>query len=83
MGDTYRQEYYRGHAEDFARVLSLNEAVTAPVGSFRDALLTEDFTPLEPDKVEHKYFVRGTGLVSLQMTKGGSEELKLVRVTTG
>jgi hypothetical protein len=83
VGDTYRQEYYRGHAEDFAKVLGLTEAVTVPVGSFRDAVLTEEFTPLEPDKVEHKYFARGMGLVSLQMTKGGSEELKLVRVTTG
>ncbi len=30
VGETYRQEYYRGEAEDVANVLRLNEEVTVP-----------------------------------------------------
>ena len=32
VGDTYRQEWYPGHAEDAAEVVSLSEEVTVPDG---------------------------------------------------
>ena len=83
VGDTYRQEYDRGHAEDMARVIGLGEAVTLPLGSFRDTVVTEETTPLEPGKVERKLYARGVGMTSLTMTRGGSEHLELVRVTAG
>src|SRR5918911_539268 len=34
MGESYRQEYYPGEAEDMAKVISLNESVRVPYGSF-------------------------------------------------
>jgi hypothetical protein len=81
VGDTYRQEYYADHAEDMARVLSTTESVTVPYGSFDSVLETKDWTPLEPNVAEHKYFARGVGEVKSVMVKGGSEEMELVSVT--
>jgi hypothetical protein len=80
VGQTFRQEHYRGHAEDHFRVLSLNASVTVPYTSSTHALLTKEWTPLEPDVVDHKLYVRGTGLVEERTIKGGDEHLRLVSV---
>ena len=82
VGDSYRQEYYRGEAEDMARVLKTSESTTVSAGSYQGVVITEDFTPLEPDVVEHKYFAPGVGFVKGSMVKGGSEEIELVKITT-
>ena len=81
VGATYRQEYYKGHAEDFAQVLSAKESVTVPAGSYRDVLKTKDFTPLEPKLLEHKYYARGVGVVQEVTVKGGSGRVQLVEYT--
>jgi len=82
VGMTYRQEYLRGEAEDRGRVLSLDERVKVPAGSFQHVLMTRDWTPLEPDATEHKFYARGTGpVLSLDVTGGGREEL--LRFTRG
>jgi hypothetical protein len=70
VGQSYRQEYYVGKAEDMAKVVSLNESATVPYGSFDHVLVTKEFTPLEPGYVEHKYYAPGIGQVS-----GGGLEL--------
>ena len=77
VGDVYRQEHYAGEAEDAAEVLSLEEWVQVPFGSFRDVLMTKDYTPLEPEVLEHKLYARGVGLVLALAISGGSgrEEL--------
>jgi hypothetical protein len=82
VGDSYRQEYLAAEAEDMAKVLNVSDSITVATGSYRDVVVTEDFTPLEPDKVEHKSFAPGVGFVFGSMVKGGAEEIKLVRVTT-
>jgi len=82
VGDTYRQEYYAGEAEDMATVLNVNESKTVSAGSYQEVVVTEDFTPLELDQVEHKYFAPGVGFVMGSMVKGGSEEIELVEITT-
>lgn len=80
VGQTYYQEYYPGVAEDEATVLSLDESVTVPYGSFDNVLKTKDFTALEPDKVERKFYARGVGPVLEKLVKGGRERLVLVSV---
>jgi hypothetical protein len=80
VGSLYRQEYYAGHAEDMAKVLSRNASVTVPYGSFERALETSEWTPLERGVVEHKYYVKGVGNVRTIMVKGGSEEEHLVSI---
>jgi hypothetical protein len=80
VGVIYRQEYYAGHAEDMAKVLSRNKSVTVPYGSFEHALETSEWTPLERGVLEHKYYVKGVGNVRTIMVKGGSEEEHLVSI---
>jgi hypothetical protein len=83
VGKTYRQEYYKGEAEDMARALTLNGSTTVPYGSFKNVLVTDEWTPLEPNVAEHKYYARGVGDVKEVATKGPKETLKLVDVKRG
>lgn len=62
-GQRYYQEYYEGEAEDRAEVVSTDEDVAVPYGSFSGCVQTLDTTPLEPDVREHKYYCSGVGLV--------------------
>jgi hypothetical protein len=82
LGDGYNQEQASGVAEDKARVIGLNESVAVRYGAFRDVLVTEEYTPLEPGYVEHKYYAPGIGNVLILATAGGQERMELVRVTT-
>ena len=80
-GMTYRQEYYAGEAEDAAEVLSLDEKVEVPFGSYDGVLMTKEFTPLEPDILEHKFYARGVGVVLALAISGGSDREELVSYT--
>jgi hypothetical protein len=82
VGMKYRQEYYEGEAEDAAQVLSLEEKVEVPHGTFDAVVMTKDFTPLEPDILEHKFFARGVGMVLALTISGGSDREELVEYTT-
>jgi hypothetical protein len=81
VGETYRQEFYKGHAEDVAKVLSKSKSRTVPYGSFRHVLMTKEWTPLEPDVVDHKFYARGVGDIAEATVKGGTEKLKLRSIT--
>ncbi len=63
VGQTFRQEYYKGHAEDHFGIESLSVSVRVPFVSSTRAMLTREWTPLQPGHVEHKLYVRGVGLV--------------------
>ena len=76
VGHSYAHAYTNN---DFA-VLSLSEKVTVPFGSFPDALVTKEWSPLEPDVETHKFYVRGVGVVRDVAVKGPTEELLLVKV---
>jgi hypothetical protein len=80
-GMKYRQEYLEGKAEDAAEVLSVDERVRVPFGAFEDVLQTKDFTALEPDLVEHKYYAKGVGPILAKTVAGGSGREELVRFT--
>jgi hypothetical protein len=83
VGQSARQEYYKGQAEDHFKVLSLHVRVKVPYGAWRDALLTKEWTPLEPGTIDHKVYVRGIGTVREQTVKGGSERSVLVSFRRG
>ena len=80
-GTKYRQEYYKGEAEDQGEVVSVSETVKVPAGTFRDALKTSDTTPLEPDVEEQKYYGKGVGPVKNETVRGGSGAEELVSYT--
>jgi hypothetical protein len=82
IGDSYRQEYYKGEAEDMADILSLSESASVKYGSFADCLKTRDYTPLEPDIIENKYFAPGIGEVLITLEKGGTERMELTEIKT-
>jgi hypothetical protein len=63
VDDVYRQEFWLGVAEDYARVVSLRGNATVPAASCADCLVTGDFVPLEPDADERKFYKRGVGLI--------------------
>jgi hypothetical protein len=79
-GQSFRQELYPGHAEDHFRVLSVSARVSVPYVASSRALLTEEWTPLEPGVRDRKAYVRGVGLVREQTVAGGSERAELVSV---
>jgi hypothetical protein len=83
VGDGYQQESYPGEAEDVGKVLSLDEAVNVPFGSYSGVLQTEDTTPLEPGLVEQKYYAPGVGLLLEETVLGGSERVELVTYGDG
>ena len=82
-GEAGLQELYEGHAEDHFRVLRLTAGVHTPAASSHRALLTREWTPLEPAVVDHKLYVRGVGNVLEQTVKGGDERNELVAVRHG
>ena len=64
VGQSFRQENYKGHAEDHFRILSLSAQVSTPFVSSGHAMKTLEWSPLEPNVREHKYYVRGIGIVA-------------------
>ncbi len=82
--DIYRQEFSLGNAEDMAKILSIGEeSVTVPYGSFNtDVLKTMDFTPLEPDVLEYKYYAPGIGVV-LEKNPDTGERVELMKFEPG
>jgi hypothetical protein len=82
-GRSARQEYLQGEAEDHFQVLSMTVSAAVPFKSFRGAMLTKEWTPLEPGVIDHKYYVRGIGTVLEQTVKGGDERNELVAFTRG
>jgi hypothetical protein len=83
VGMRYRQEYYKGHAEDRARIMSLRERAEVPFGFFSRALMTRDENPLEPRILEYKFYARGVGPVLAVSVSGGSDREELVRFRRG
>jgi hypothetical protein len=82
-GMAYRQEYYAGQAEDAAEILTLDAHVDVPFGTFDNVLKTRDFTPLDPDIEEHKFYARGVGPVEVRQTRGGSSHEVLLTFEPG
>jgi len=79
VGDVYRQEFLLGEAEDAARVVALDQKVSVPAGDFEGCLETEDFTPLEPDNAEHKFYAPGVGTV-LEVSVESGKRTELISV---
>jgi hypothetical protein len=74
-GLAYRQEYYKGEAEDNGEVLSTEEMAEVPFGQFDHVLLTKDTIAIEPDVLEYKLYAEGVGpVLTLGVSGGGGRE---------
>jgi hypothetical protein len=78
-GIRYRQEVYKGHAEDRGEVLSTREMAETPAGRFRKALLTKDTSAIEPGVLEYKLYAPGIGPVLTLGVSGGSDREELLK----
>ena len=82
-GQSYRQEYYKGEAEDRGSIVSTSEQAEVPSGHYRDVLMTRDENPLEPKVLEFKFFAKGVGPVLAIGVSGGSDREELVSYRAG
>ena len=84
-GLSYRQEYYRGEAEDRGAVITVGEEqVQVPFGYFKDrVLMTRDLVPTEPKVQELKFYAPGVGPLLSMHTDGPGGRAALVSYTPG
>jgi hypothetical protein len=81
VGQSFRQEFYSGHAEDHFQIIGIQATVTPPHA--QATLLTKEWTPLEPGVIDHKRYVHSIGTVAEQTVKGGSERTEMISMRTG
>jgi len=82
VGCSYREEFARGIAEDQSRVLAVDTRAQVPAGHFTHTLTNEDFSPIEPDVSEIKYYASGSGQAVLAIdASGGTDIEQLVKYT--
>jgi hypothetical protein len=83
VGDTARQEFFKGHAEDHFKVIDRNAQVSVPYATTSHAVRTKEWTPLEPNVLDNKYYVQGVGTVRELAVKGPVERLELISFKRG
>ncbi len=84
-GLSYRQEYYKGEAEDKGAVITVGkEQVQVPFGFFdREVLMTRDLVPTEPKVQELKFYAPGIGNLLSVHTDGDGGRAVLVSFKAG
>ena len=80
VGEEYRQEFYRGEAEDFAKVVALDQNVTVPHGSFSGCIQTEDWNALDLTAREYKFYCPDVG-PTLETNLQGGDRVELTEIT--
>ena len=81
VGQSFAQEQFPGEAEDWFVVMFTGTSVRVPAGTYQGAVVTAEWTPLEPGVVGEKTYVKGVGQVMERDISGGDETLRLVKVT--
>lgn len=76
VGDSYRQEYRPGVAEDFAKVIKIDATAGGPSGKYENVVVTEDTDLLDKAKFEHKWYAPGVGIVGTDGMVGGHHEIR-------
>jgi hypothetical protein len=82
VGLRYREEYSKGVAEDQSRVIALDMQSQVRAGHFKHALMTEDFSPIERNVSELKFYAKGSGQAVLAIdVSGGTDREELIKYT--
>jgi hypothetical protein len=79
--DAYRQELYRGHAEDQAWIVQNGARVDVAYGKLDRVVRSVEWTRLEPGVVSKKFYAPGLGIVREGDVAGGDEFFELVDVS--
>jgi hypothetical protein len=83
-GLAFREEYYKGEAEDRAEIVAVgDDKVEVPAGFFQRVLLIRDLVPLEPKVQELKFYAKGVGPVLSIHTDGAGGRASLVSYRVG
>jgi hypothetical protein len=61
--EVYRQEFFLGDAEDIGEFVAWLPSKTVRGTMYSNVLKTKDYTPVEPDVFEFKYYAPGVGLI--------------------
>jgi hypothetical protein len=69
VGLKYYQEIAPGVAEDRVEIVSVNDTLDTPAGTFDQVLKTEETNPLNPDEKEFKFYAPGIGLIQEEVIK--------------
>ena len=78
--DAYRQEFWRGHAEDQAWIVQNNTFATTPLRSFDHVVRSFEWSRLEKPVVSLKLYAPNVGIVVERDMSGGTEVFKLVAI---
>ncbi len=71
IGDSFRQEFRAGEAEDIGAINALNVMITLLNGTSYNTLKTKEWNPLDEESgVEYKYYAAGIGLVREEGDEG-------------
>ncbi len=73
LNEAYYQEYFVGEAEDQGQVLRVDEKITVPYASFENVVKTYDFSALDSDLQENKFYASGVGVIKEVDLKTGEE----------
>jgi len=80
VGDNYRQEYYEGIAEDMGEVMDLGVSIKTDFAYFSNCLKTKEWTPLESDSIEFKYYCLKTNNLVMEEKVSDGETVIIVDV---
>jgi hypothetical protein len=80
VGDTYRQEYSKGYAEDMGTVVATDKTITTPHGRFENCLQIRDWSQVESG-TEFKYYCPEVGFLVREETARGGVLADLVSVS--
>jgi hypothetical protein len=82
-GHAYRQEYYKGEAEDMAEIAGTGQTATTAAKRYDQVVVIKEWTPLEPKVIEDKSYAPGVGMVLQVHQAGGVGRVELVDFTPG
>ncbi|MDH3577667.1 MAG: hypothetical protein OEO71_07575 [Gammaproteobacteria bacterium] len=81
VGALFRQELSVGNAEDVIEILAVDGDETAvAAGCNAECLVTRDFSPLDPEANENKYYAPGVGLI-LEIDMNSGDRVELIEFT--
>jgi hypothetical protein len=83
VGMTYREEYYKGHAEDGASIIGTDALAKVPYGRYTGGIQTRNFSGIEPNVIEEKIYAKGVGVVLEITVSGGSDRDELLSYKEG
>jgi len=64
-------------------VLSVDEQVQAPYGHFKPAVLTKEYTPVEPKALEYKLYAKNVGQIASVGVSGDIDREELLSYRKG